>query len=264
MKKLFLVTLTMIFLFTMILLTSCNTTSKDSSSQIVTSTDDVIKATDEKKEESTNKLTEEPVVTDNPLPDGVKFFNILLMGAFSADFSNDPNDGYALTHIIITFDPYEKVVKFVTIPYNLAVNVKGEDGVMSKTQVQFLSSSFGPEKTVEILGELFGVKLDGFVMMNMMGGAAIIDALGGIELNVVDLSINEVASHIKMMLGLAFEHIESAGKQVLNGIQTAGFFINTMPDTSKGTQDDWIIEEEESFRKTHETILKVVINTVNA
>jgi hypothetical protein len=202
--------------------------------------------------------TVKPTTTVPPVPEGVAFTNILLMGAADKDFASVDGETFALTHILITLDPEERVIKFTQFPYNLVVDVETENGVEAMP-LQAVSSSLGEEKVVATLEKDFGIEIDHWVLMNMSGVADIVDAMGGIEIDIKSLSLNEAAVHIAALLGVPWEEVTETGLQVLTGVQTAGYFVDTATQT-----DDWMKEEELLFRDRHENILRAVVVGIRA
>ncbi|MDD5018126.1 MAG: LCP family protein [Eubacteriales bacterium] len=202
-------------------------------------------------------VSAEPEAAPEPIPDGIEHVNILLMGSSEADFSRGSGNTYALTHILITIDPKNRVMKFTTFPYNLVVDVETESGVETG-QLQFLCGALGADGAVAALENNFGIDIDYWVLMNMSGVSDIVDALEGIEIDMQDLSVNEMASYVEHILGLAWEEVTQTGHQMLSGIQTAGYFFNT-------TYDNPTAEVEEMrFREHHSNILTAVIQSIKA
>ena len=194
--------------------------------------------------------------TKEPIPDGVKDVNILLMGAMDHDFTNE-GSAYALTHILITLDTQNRTIKFTTFPYNLGVDVEGES---EKVQLQFVCASLGESGAVEVIEDNFGIDIDYWVVMNIHGVAGIVDELGGIEINVESLSLNDTSEHVVSVLKTAWEKVAATGLQILTGVQTSGYFTDTVPEN----QSNYLVEEELLFRNRHPNILKGVIKAVKA
>ncbi len=212
-------------------------------------------AREETKTSSPETASVTAQTTKQSVPEGIDGYTILLMGSSEADFSEDSENPYALTHILITIDPEGSVLKFVTFPYNLLVDVETEDGVESE-QLQFVCNSLGPDETVTVLEENFGIDIDYWVLMNMAGVSDIVDALGGIEIDLADLSINDIAEYAEYIVGQVWVNVTKTGLQILSGLQTAGYFFNTMYDNPTAE------EEENRFREHHRTIITAVVQAV--
>lgn len=190
-----------------------------------------------------------------PVPEGVESYNILLMGSSEADFTQENDNPYALTHILITIDPQNQILKFTTFPYNLMVDAKTENG--SETgQLQFVCNALGPDETVAVLEDNFGIDIDYWILMNMSGVSNTVDALGGVDIDIEDLSLNDIADYVESVVSQAWVDITQTGLQTLSGMQTAGYFLNTMYDNPTAQ------EEETRFREHHSHIINAVVNAI--
>ena len=150
--------------------------------------------------------------------------------------------------------PWSAPCKITTFPYNLGVTTTTDSGEET-SQLQFACSNLGEDGTVALLEDNFGIDIDYWVLMNMHGVSDIVDALGGIEINIEDLSINEMGEYVNDILGLAWQEITQTGPQTLSGVQTSGYFENTWDAES---QD----EEELLFREHHSNIICGVAATI--
>ncbi len=202
--------------------------------------------------------TKGATTTVSTMPEGYALTSILLMGAADKDFSSEGGKTFALTHILITLDPEARLIKFTQFPYNLIVDVERESGLEAMA-LQSVSSEYDEQKVVATLEQNFGIEIDHWMVMNMSGMVDIVDAMGGIEINVESLSLNEAAQHLVDILGVPWQEVMSTGLQVLSGVQTAGYFVDTVPQT-----DESMKEEELLFRDRHETILRAVVLGIRA
>ena len=172
----------------------------------------------------TLQVTQATSTPEPTLPPGIKKTSILLLGSMDGDFSDEEND-WTLTHILVTLDPENGVIRFTTFPYNLLVTSDGKQG-----QLQFVCNAVGEDGTVAVLEENFGIEIDQWVHMNMDAVIGIVDLLSGIT-------------------------IEDKGDEPLSGEETAEYFEDTLPKD----QESWLVEEEQNFREHHEAIIKGVI-----
>lgn len=184
---------------------------------------------------------------------------ILLMGIGQATYQPGESYPYAMTHILITLDPAEEALKVTTLPYNLAVMAYAEGHELEEMQLQEVCASVGPDATAETLEKNFGITIDYYVVMNMLGIRDVVDALGGIEIDVDRLSINRASEQLMPMLGLAWEEITATGRQLLSGVQALGFFHDTYPEEDSA---DPLVEEELLFRDRHTKIISAVATAV--
>ncbi len=180
---------------------------------------------------------------------GLGLHEHLAHGRGENNFLSTDGQTLALTHILITLDPDERVIKFTEFPYNLLLDVETENGVKAMP-LQAVSSSFGEDMVVATLEKDFGIKIDHWVVMNMSGVADIVDAMGGIEIDIKSLSLNQAAVHIAALLGVPWEEVTETGPQVLTGVQAAGYFVDTVPQTGNVMK-----QEEVLFRDRHENLL---------
>ncbi len=123
--------------------------------------------------------------------------NILLLGVDSRG-KDDP--GRSDSIILLGLDPVAKKIRIMSIPRDLRVNVPGHgyDKINSTTNPDYFSDGGIPllEKTIQSI--IPGIKINYYAKTNFDGFAKIIDALGGVTINVeeamhykaVDVNIN--------------------------------------------------------------------------
>ncbi len=184
---------------------------------------------------------------------------ILLMGSMDGDFSNPSNQNYVLTHILITLDPKTRSLRFTTIPYNLKIKpvVEGNDEYV---QMQSIYSQYGPDVVIATLEQRFNIEIDGWVVMNMNGVMDIVDSLGGLEINITSLTINEAGHALVSYFGFVFDEVEKTGLQILKGNQVAAYFIDTYFEELD--PENPFADEEERFRQRHSSIITALISLI--
>lgn len=131
--------------------------------------------------------------------------NILLLGV---DARPGETKSRADTMIVASIDPELNKVALISIPRDTQIEVEGSpsDKINSANVVG------GPELTVEKVAELLGEDIDYYVEMDFKGFAKIVDALGGVNIN-VEQRMYKPSEGIDL----------KAGQQVLNGKQALGF-----------------------------------------
>lgn len=187
--------------------------------------------------------------------------NILFMGSMNGNFSDENNQNYALTHMLLTIDPTKKSMRITTFPYNLKIKPFLEEEDLDETQLQFMYAQYGADIVVDTISERFNVDIDGWVVMNMDGVKKIVDDIGGLEVEVLDLTVNDMAQTVEVILGYVWQEIKSEGEQVLNGIQITGFFMDTYNNLDK---ENPTVDEELRFRKKNKTIINALVTTMKA
>ncbi|MEL7333639.1 MAG: LCP family protein [Cyanobacteria bacterium J06560_2] len=180
-------------------------------------------------EEAAVFTQDEPIATANSLqlPSLTRPVNILLLGVKVT--SSDLNDydavyedgydalvnsfqGLSDTMLMMRFDPREEKVSVLSIPRDTRTNVDGET-----TKINEANRRGGPAVSAESVSELMGgVPIDRFMRINVQGVEKLIDAIGGVEVDVPqDMKYQDDSQHLYINL--------KAGRQRLNGDQAMQF-----------------------------------------
>lgn len=149
--------------------------------------------------------------------------NILFMGI--KVLSLDPQAGYQKrvndfegltdTMILLRFDPTTATVTAISLPRDTQVLIKNDP----YSKLNEANQQGGPALAAETVSALMGgVPIDRYVRVNPMGVEALVDALGGITINVPkDLKYQDDSQHLYINL--------KAGLQKLNGKQALHFLL---------------------------------------
>lgn len=131
--------------------------------------------------------------------------NILLIGV---DARAGETKSRADTMIMASIDPQLNRIALISIPRDTRVDMDGSpyDKINSANVIG------GPELTVKTVSELLGEKVDYYVQMDFKGFAAIVDAIGGVNINVEERMY-------KPSEGIDLQ----PGQQLLDGEQALGF-----------------------------------------
>lgn len=121
--------------------------------------------------------------------------------------------------MIATLDNNNKKVKLTSIMRDTLVEVPeyGE---------QKINAAFalgGPELLMETISDTFEINLDQYIIVNFWGFEAIIDAIGGIEIDVKDYEIENINEYIGESTETKSEPITKPGIQKLNGAQALSY-----------------------------------------
>jgi LCP family protein required for cell wall assembly len=127
----------------------------------------------------------EPVPTAIPGPDGAK--NILLVGTDARP--GDEDDATRTdTIVLVHLDPETNHVSMLSFPRDLYVNIPGygKNRINAAYSIgeRKIGPGYGPALLKETVGELVGMPIDNFVMINFEGFKKVIDTLGGIYVDV--------------------------------------------------------------------------------
>lgn len=105
-----------------------------------------------------------------------KQMNILLLGTDQR--GNEP--ARSDTIIVAFLDLKKPDVKLLSIPRDTRVKIPGH----GTQKLNHANAYGGPELTMEVVSDLLDVPIDGYVEVNFQGFEQIIDALGGVEMEV--------------------------------------------------------------------------------
>ena len=162
---------------------------------------------------------------DLHLPQVTRPVNILVMGmsVLSSDVDNPPTDsrnlrykaqvnsfkGLADTMLLVRLNPETKKIIILSIPRDTRVEVESR-GVQKINATNILG---GPALTARTVSNLLeGVEIDRYLRVNVAGVEKLVDALGGVTVNVPkDLKYRDDSQHLYIDL--------KKGKQHLNGNQ---------------------------------------------
>nr|WP_242032675.1 LCP family protein [Oscillatoria sp. FACHB-1406] len=125
----------------------------------------------------------------------------------------DSFEGLSDTLLLLRFDPKSERVTLLSIPRDTRVEIEGH-GVAKINDANFIGGPALTAKTVSNLLE--GIPIDRYVRLNVQGVEKLIDALGGVRVNVPkDMKYTDNTQHLYIDL--------KKGEQVLNGDQALQF-----------------------------------------
>ncbi|MEA4925926.1 MAG: LCP family protein [Syntrophomonadaceae bacterium] len=139
-----------------------------------------------------------------------KVINILLMGIDARDAkANSRSD----TMILASIDPATKKVAMVSIPRD--TRIRNSAGKYDK--INSVNYVDGPEAACREVGKLLNVPVDYYVITNFGGFGDIVDALGGVHLNVETNMVHPDPVNPSLAINL------TKGYQYLNGKQALAY-----------------------------------------
>lgn len=128
---------------------------------------------------------------DTKVDIGNEPISILLLGI--ENYSSDGKGGRADTQIVITLDPNSKDVTMTTIPRDTKVEVPeekvgskyaGAHKINAAYTYGYLTDYGSKRLAVETVEDLLGIPIDKYVAVDFEGFHDIVDAIGGVEVNV--------------------------------------------------------------------------------
>lgn len=158
---------------------------------------------------------------DNWTPDrqfpGQTAFNVLVLGA-DRDW-DDYGRQITSTHgrsdsiLIVRVDFAAKTVRALTIPRDTAVHIPGHRGIH---KINAAHAFGGPDLTVDTIKQVLGITIDAYVTIDIQGFVRVVDALGGIDLNIEKrLKYDDNWGHLHINLFPGYQH--------LTGYQAMGY-----------------------------------------
>lgn len=151
---------------------------------------------------------------------------IINIALFGLDQRSVKERGRSDSIMILTIDEQHKKIKLSSIMRDSYVDINGRKG---KDKINHAYAFGGPQLAVRTLNENYGINIKSYVTVNFFGLAKIIDALGGVTLDVKEseLSVtNGYISSIARLENVTPTVLERPGKQLLNGIQAVGYSRN--------------------------------------
>ena len=194
------------------------------------------------------KQIEKPTVTQNTESEETVEYrtvegitNVLLLGVDGIDF--DAADQRSDSMIIATLDSNNKKIKLTSLYRDALVYIPG----YGENKMNASFSLGGPELVMETIKYNYDINIEKYVMINFVGFEAIIDQIGGIEIDVQEYQLNELNKYIGEATGGNDCPVEEPGLQTLNGKQALSY-----ARIRKGVGDDY-----ERTERQREVLFKV-------
>ena len=176
---------------------------------------------------------EELGVTTENLPEGVT--NIALFGV---DSRANKFKGNTDSIMVLSVDTVHKKIKITSVMRESLVNING----YSPYKINSAYAKGGPSLAINTLNTNFGLNITEYATINFSGMSKIIDAVGGIEVELTNAEVKDANIHIKYMAqeqDVEATYIKKAGKQLLNGLQAVSFSRIRHVATVDGVNNDY-------------------------
>ena len=161
--------------------------------------------------------------------------NITNIALFGLDTREGDTQSHSDCMMIVTVDNTRGKIKLTSLMRDSLVNIDGY-GENKLNAAYFLG---GPSLAIRTINENFGTDITEYIAVNFEQLVEIIDALGGVEINVETTAeleeLNRVIRDYGIEQGKTFQSVESTGLQTLDGVQALCY-----GRIRKGnTGDDW-------------------------
>lgn len=164
------------------------------------------------RDEVTNTGKEAPKEADD----------VITIALFGSDFSELYDVSAADATMILAIDTKNNKIKLCSLMRDIYLDLP--DG--GKMNLNYTILDGGPSSILKAINYNFNLKVDKFVQVDLERLPKIIDALGGIEMEITEDElqyINGYIDNIDNNNGTKTEHIYSAGTQLLNGTQASAY-----------------------------------------
>ncbi len=148
-----------------------------------------------------------PHISSIELMSDKKVRNILLIGVDKADGGVSRSD----TNMLVSIDKNNKKIKLISFMRDYWVEIPDN----GSGKLNAACAYGGPELTVYTIEKNFGVKIDGFAMVDFDIFISIIDALGGIEVEVTEKEAQFMRNQVTWTDVQAGENVLLNGKEAL-------------------------------------------------
>ena len=143
--------------------------------------------------------------------------------------------------MIVSVDNTRGKIKLISLMRDSLVAIDGYG--MDKLNAAYWAG--GPSLAIRTLNENFGTDITEYIAVNFEQLVEIIDALGGVEIDVQQSELDELNRVIRdygIEQGQTFQSVESAGVQTLDGVQALCY-----GRIRKGVGDDWARVERQGI-----------------
>ncbi len=174
----------------------------------------------------------------------VKDERIINMALFGLDTRNPESfSGRSDAIMILSVNTGTGKIKLISVMRDSFVPVDKESGRVF-TKINSAYASGGPVLAIKTLNTIFDLDISEYVSVNLFKLKDIIDAVGGIEIEVTENELQYLNAGVHEMCGIlkvdVTPHlVKKAGKQHLNGIQATSYARIRYASNAEGTRDDY-------------------------
>ena len=159
---------------------------------------------------------------DSALTDDANDASITNIALFGVDRRDETEAARSDVIMIATVDKRHNKIKLSSIMRDSYVPIEG----CGKTKINAAYFYGGPTLAIKTLNQVFGLNITDYVTVNFREMAAIVDAVGGVEIDISEAERKD-ANHNMIeqaaMDGSKVDTIQTAGLQTLSGMQAVGY-----------------------------------------
>lgn len=170
-----------------------------------------------------------------------EIINIALFGVDTR--STTSFSGRSDSIMILSLNTTNKKIKLISVLRDSFVPIE-KNGNVKYTKINSAYASGGPELAIKTLNSVFGLDISEYATVNFSGMANIIDAVGGVDVELTKAEIqvinNTISEQAKKYGGDKSQYkIAAAGKNHLNGLQAVAYSRIRSTSTAEGTSNDY-------------------------
>lgn len=176
---------------------------------------------------------------------------IINVALFGLDTRNDESfKGNSDTIMVLSLNTITHEVKIISVMRDTLVPIPMSSGTIY-SKINSAYSRGGPELAIKTLNSAFGLDISEYVTVNFFGMADIIDAVGGIEVELTSAEVASASYNSKALNGCIKEvcksmgidpeeyYITTSGVHTLNGIQAVAYSRIRYVANIWGTNNDY-------------------------
>lgn len=205
---------------------------------------------EDSKEDSSDSSTEAYVTNDAVISDNIT--NILLIGT---DARSKQERGRSDTMMIATIDEKHRSIKLTSLARDTYIDIPGH----GKEKLNHAYSYGGAKLLTQTLEKNLSIDISNYVIVNFNSFSSIIDALGGVTVEVKESELNELNKFIPECYEASskgknskMKLVEKSGVQTLNGYQALSY--------SRIRKNDSALERDNRQRKVLQALMDEASN----
>ena len=148
--------------------------------------------------------------------------DVITIALFGSDYSEYYDVSSADATMILAINTKNKTIKLCSLMRDIYLDLPNGE----KMNLNYTILDGGPSSILKAINYNFNLNLDKFVQVDLERLPKIIDALGGVEIEITQDElqyINGYIDHINKNNGTTAEHIYTSGTQLLNGTQASAY-----------------------------------------
>ncbi len=170
---------------------------------------------------------------------GTSSKDVINIALFGLD-TRDPKSfkGNSDSIMIISVDNVHNKIKLVSVLRDSLVRIDG----YSPYKINSAYARGGPELAIKTLNQNFGLDIRHYATVNFSGMEEIIDAVGGIEVDITEAERIDANKHLVLQAkaeGKEADLITKAGKQLMSGIQAVSYARIRYVSNPNGSSNDF-------------------------